>query len=810
MSKQEQFELYSLDRLTTDLEQRLNDNPPTGLLQRVGLRTLLQGTKYKAGGVIKALLTRTYAAHEKEIHKFLKVLMNIKSKKLDDTHYEKFETLLLDMALDMCINRGLSPKHGSYLFSRAAVIQDMLHDLFLYADLQSFKQNKFYAFTSIRDRLASNYTNSIVNRLLVKHIKEHEDVETFSNNLIDFLKAAASLLISTITTYTNYFEYTVVDSKKQLRLSQSALKVIEKDRTYKIQSIRYSMPFVEEPIDWVWSDDKGVVGLYRSPALLTTSSILNTRSYMLAQGEEGFRPYIEFANKMNKQKWKINYTIVNILRQIVEDVEFMDNNTSTLFGIADLQVVDPDDTSHVKVHKINSNKKRLAKLVSLHGSLEDISVLEKYMDEYIYFGYRMDNRGRMYPVSRYLSPQGTGFVKAMLMFGSPCTLTEEGVENVKQYLAKLFGHEKMTKQARLEQFEGIADQIAEVGYAVNSGLVSIPHKELWAGTDAMMCLAAASEWVKIYHNPVGAEWYLPVTIDGTCNGIQHIAAITRDAELASYVNVIDAYGDVPADIYGMCIDIAKQELRDRASAGDKVAAYWLNYELTRKLSKSAVMVTPYNASNGTKAGNITKAMSIEIPDFKDIPRDTRVYLRDVILAATLKVTKSAVDNYSAAIRSSTVQYVDTSSGYTVTHIYTTPLGLKVYPKIKTITNSKQFTMFGKIYTIAYSDFTLPLNKGSLANQTCPNVIHSYDSSHMIMSMNELLTQHPDANVWLIHDEFGTDPNHLNTLQHIIRDKFVELHDNYPLESIMAKPLTVEYKVGSLNLEDVKKSKFLFN
>jgi DNA-directed RNA polymerase len=810
MSKQEQFELNSLERLTTDLEQRLNDNPPTGLLQRIGLRTLLKSTKYKAGGVIKALLTRTYAAHEKEVHKFLKVLMNIKSKKLDESHYEKFETLMLDMALDMCITRGISPKHGSYMFSRAGVIQDMLHELFLYADLQSFKQNKFYAFTSIRDRLASNYTNSIVNRLLVKHIKEHEEVETFSNNLIDFLKAAASLLISVLTTYTDYFEYVVVDSRKQLRLSQSALSVIDRDRTYKIQSVRYSMPFVEEPIDWVWDDNKGVVGLYRCPALRTTSSILNTRSYMLAQGEEGFRPYIEFANKMKKQKWRINYTVVNMLRKIIDDTDFMDSNTSTYLGITDLQVVDVDDTSHVKVHKINSNKKRLSKLVSLYGSLQDISVLEKYMDEYIYFGYRMDNRGRIYPVTRYLSPQGTGFVKAMLMFGSPCILTEDGVENVKQYLAKLFGHEKMTKEARLEQFELIADRIAEIGYAVNTGSLSIPYKELWAGTDAMMCLAAASEWVKIYHNPVGAEWYLPVTIDGTCNGIQHIAAITRDAELASYVNVIDAYGDIPADIYGMCIDIAKQELRDRASSGDKLAAYWLKYELTRKLSKSAVMVTPYNASNGTKAGNITKAMSIEIPDFKDIPRDTRVYLRDVILAATLKVTKSAVDNYSAAIRSSTVQYVDSSSGFNVTHIYTTPLGLKVYPKIKTITNSKQFTMFGKIYTIAYSDFTLPLNKGSLANQTCPNVIHSYDSSHMIMSMNELLTQHPDANVWLIHDEFGTDPNHLSTLQQIIRDKFVELHDNYPLESIMAKPIEIEYKVGSLNLEDVKKSKFLFN
>ena len=53
--------------------------------------------------------------------------------------------------------------------------------------------------------------------------------------------------------------------------------------------------------------------------------------------------------------------------------------------------------------------------------------------------------------------------------------------------------------------------------------------------------------------------HYPVHQDGSCNGLQHYAALGRDVTGAKSVNLIQD-GDTPADIYSDVVDLVSQTL----------------------------------------------------------------------------------------------------------------------------------------------------------------------------------------------------------------------------------------------------------
>ena len=57
-----------------------------------------------------------------------------------------------------------------------------------------------------------------------------------------------------------------------------------------------------------------------------------------------------------------------------------------------------------------------------------IQIAEKYCGQTIYFPHNYDFRGRIYPISIGLSPQGSDEVKALLLYKNTEKLTEDGIK----------------------------------------------------------------------------------------------------------------------------------------------------------------------------------------------------------------------------------------------------------------------------------------------------------------------------------------------------------------------------------------------
>lgn len=89
-------------------------------------------------------------------------------------------------------------------------------------------------------------------------------------------------------------------------------------------------------------------------------------------------------------------------------------------------------------------------------------------------------------------------------------------------------------------------------------------------------------------DPTAYESSLPVHQDGTCNGLQHYAALGGDVRGAQQVNL--GVTDKPSDVYTHVADMVEQQLKEDMEKGDgnDKFAKMLSGKISRKVVKQTV------------------------------------------------------------------------------------------------------------------------------------------------------------------------------------------------------------------------------
>lgn len=251
-----------------------------------------------------------------------------------------------------------------------------------------------------------------------------------------------------------------------------------------------------------------------------------------------------------------------------------------------------------------------------------------------YLPWKADHRGRIYAETPWLTPQGGDLQRALLEFARGQVLDESGVRALRRHGANLVS----TK--RLIEGLGITARARQV--------VTLDERERWTLDHEAEILASAADplaesfWRDVADEPMQflafclayRQWkqhpdtpiHLPVQIDGTCNGIQHIAALTGDPALARAVNVLPNADSLPADIYSELAEAALTTLgrlpipKGQAIHRDGLewADAWLAAEnepsawLARKTAKRVVMTIPYGASRSAQAGAVLEAIADQL------------------------------------------------------------------------------------------------------------------------------------------------------------------------------------------------------
>jgi DNA-directed RNA polymerase len=87
--------------------------------------------------------------------------------------------------------------------------------------------------------------------------------------------------------------------------------------------------------------------------------------------------------------------------------------------------------------------------------------------------------------------------------------------------------------------------------------------------------------------------HLPIHQDGTCNGLQHYAALGGDILGAKGVNLLPS--DCPQDVYSGVAALVSQKIEKDAENGDELAQLLVG-KIARKVVKQTVMTSVYGVT----------------------------------------------------------------------------------------------------------------------------------------------------------------------------------------------------------------------
>ena len=389
----------------------------------------------------------------------------------------------------------------------------------------------------------------------------------------------------------------------------------------------------------------------------------------------------------------------------------------------------------------------------------------------LFFPWSMDYRGRMYPLVSHLTPQGDDLSRSLLTFAHGKPLGILGAIFLARHGANCMADCPLTgKNLDKESFEVRERWVEENQQHILQAALHPEAFEWWPLADKpLQFLAFCFEYAGYLREGSSYVSSLPVAQDGSCNGLQHYAALTRDLITAEAVNLVEC--ERPADVYQLVRDETDELLVEKHSfSADQLATQWLDSGyVTRKMVKRPVMTYPY----GMTQFGMADAIKSELPGkAEDIARNKACrYLANTILAA---LKTAVVGAYS------TMMYLRKVAETVVKNdplplVWITPLGMPVVQAAwRWRARVVATTLSGStIYPSVYFQTDEVLSQPS-QNKLPPNFIHSLDATALMMTVNACVKQGV-YDFGMVHDSFATLAADASTMATILRTQFYLLY-----------------------------------
>ncbi|XP_072762976.1 DNA-directed RNA polymerase, mitochondrial [Anoplolepis gracilipes] len=523
------------------------------------------------------------------------------------------------------------------------------------------------------------------------------------------------------------------------------------------------LPTCSPPRPWVDIDTGGYLfskasfirDLYLTPTLL----LKNTPTKQLY-------PALDCLNQLGSIPWKINVPMLDILIQIFQEggSEKLDvpQSPSTLPSLSEI-INSSSDMDKSKITKLALQLRRKKnEIYSLWcDCLYKLSLANHFRDRVFWLPHNLDFRGRAYPVPPHLTHLASDLSRSILIFAQGKPLGPKGLDWLKIHMINLTG---MKKREPISERLKFANEILDL--IIDSARNPLTGEMWWTKSDEpWQTLAACKEIDNALQSPNVEEYIcrLPIHQDGSCNGLQHYAALGRDQIGAESVNLYSS--DTPQDVYSVVANMVDEYRKIDAEAGNEVAKALEGF-VTRKVIKQTVMTTVYGV---TKFGGRLQ-IARQLSDLKEFNQDYTwsgsLYLVEKTFQSLRTMFTSAKEiqdwftDCARVISTRYNQYVQ----------WVTPLGLPVLqPYFKRVKSLNQNKLVRKPDTLKQK------------NAFPPNFIHSLDSSHMMLT--SLYCEQAGITFMSVHDCFWTHACTVDIMNRICREQFIALHCEPILEDL---------------------------
>ncbi|OTB08151.1 hypothetical protein M426DRAFT_317253 [Hypoxylon sp. CI-4A] len=597
------------------------------------------------------------------------------------------------------------------------------------------------------------------------------------------------------------------------------------------------LPMLVEPEPWT-KFDKG--GFIEYPAQLVR----------VKHGEKDQRIYTEAAVKrgdmeqaskgldvLGRTGWRVNRPVFDVMLEAWNTGERLANIPPLTPDIPLPPEPEPSDNplnrrAWLKAVKAVENEKS-----GLHSERcfmnFQLEIARAFKDQTFYFPHNMDFRGRAYPIPTYLNHMGADHVRGLLRFAKGKELGEGGLRWLKIHLANVFGYDKASLKDR-EAF--VTDHLDEI---YDSATKPLTGNRWWLrAEDAWQCLAACFEVKAALDSPEPTKYvsHLPVHQDGTCNGLQHYAALGGDLWGAQQVNLEP--GDRPADVYSAVAELVKESIAEDLKTGNAFAKA-VDGKITRKVVKQTVMTNVYGVTFVGAKAQVLKQLDAAYPYLREetgIPanmlasyiatkifkglstmfrgaHDIQYWLGECAGRVCRAITPEQLNRVAVteeeeapASKKSTRAKKQKLTGldallsqFRSTVVWTTPLRMPIVQPYR-----KSGT---RVIATSIQDLNLqvpersdPVNRRKQLQAFPPNFIHSLDASHMLLSALEC--DELGLSFAAVHDSFWTHASDVDVMNRVLRDAFIRIHSE-DVVGRLASEFKARYK-GALYLTTVQR------
>ena len=592
-------------------------------------------------------------------------------------------------------------------------------------------------------------------------------------------------------------------------------------------------PTIIEPQKWVHPFRGG----YHSP-LIRQMTLIKTRNqnYLseLSNKVDEMKPVYESTNALQDTGWRINNKVLQVLEtmysqnQMVGKIppkynldkpakptnlqgkefeEWLKNNKSAWVDWK-RRAERVEDFNH----SITSKRLQMNKILELAKARQN--------EPEIFFPHQLDFRGRAYPIPMFLNPQGIEYSRALLEFskGEAMGNNPDSVKWLAIHGANQYGEDKCTLEERVMWVYDNEQFILE-------SAINPLGSDFWKSADKPFCfLAFCFEWAGYVKNKDKHETHIPVSVDGSCNGLQVFSLLLRDEIGGAATNLIPS--KKPQDIYGIVADktvaILNKEVdevfRDKCRWTKKqMADLWLQVGIDRKICKRPVMIVPYSGTMFSCREYIEDFLrndAKENPFGEELLYPT-IYLAQIIweqIDSTVVKAREAMQWLKQVTRLAAIEDLPIT--------WSTPSGFQVIQAYREVNTRRVETKMNEgIVKLSLQEDGQRLNRRRQKSGCSPNFIHSLDSAAMALVTCKMKKQgvHHFA---MVHDSYGVHATNVQRLSKSLRQVFVEMFEDDLLEKFrneihaMLSPRNQKKipdlpKKGSLDLEKVLESDYFF-
>lgn len=559
------------------------------------------------------------------------------------------------------------------------------------------------------------------------------------------------------------------------------------------------LPMVTEPKPWTGLREGGYLAHQSAIMRCTPGDSYQELYAKAALNNNGLEHVRAGLDVLGKTPWVINQDVYEIMLEAWNSGE----------EIANIPPEDPDlpvppKPTNEDDQELKAWNRKVLEIENKRSGLHSnrcfqnfqMEIARSFRNETFYLPHNMDFRGRAYPLPPYLNQMGADNARGLLLFKDAKPLGAEGLRWLKIHLSNVYGFDKASLQER-EDFT--MEHLDDVLDSANNGLRG--RRWFLEAEDPWQCLAACCELRNALRlsDPTQYASRLPIHQDGSCNGLQHYAALGGDVEGAQQVNLEPS--DRPSDVYTGVAEFVKEKVAKDAAAGDEIAKLLVG-KIKRKIVKQTVMTNVYGVTFIGAMRQVRRQLVDHYPDLPQMSECAKYVARSIFNAlgsifsgahsiqywlgdCASRITTSLspeqigeiarnVSNPSQSSAAVAKKENDPTKKFKSTVIWTTPLGLPVVqPYRKTTTRRVQTSL--QDLSIQDASHENPVSKRKQLQAFPPNFIHSLDATHMMLSAIECSRR--GLTFSAVHDSFWTHASDIDTMNSVLRDCFIRMHSD---------------------------------